>query len=356
MLTVLVTGAGGLIGGEVCARLAARGHRVLALTHRSPAVLGNDGQVVSTARVLAGDVRREGLGIAGPFEAPDLVIHCAASLVFDAPREELDAINVEGTRQVVDFARSHGASLLHVSTAYVCGTRDGPIAEKPVPDGTEFANGYEASKAEAEAVVRASGVPHCIARPAIVLGDSKDGAIRKFDSMYQAFALIARGLLRTMPVRDYATLDFVPIDHVAGGIVALAETMDAADGAICHLTSGSPLPVTDFARAIAAYPQFQQPTLTCALAFDPACLAPAQRRIFRKVAGAYGSYFQRDPRFDDRQFRALTGSQCPPTGLEWMARLIDFAIAGGLLPDASDTASIRLERKTVIADSHRTSG
>lgn len=333
-----MTGAAGLIGGEVCSRLAKAGHAVTALTHNSPDVLGNDGLPVVLAACLKGDVTRVGLGIVEDFAAPDVMIHCAASLKFDAPYEQLETINVGGTRNVVAFAKAHGAKFLHVSTAYVCGTRDGPIVEGPVAPDTQFANGYEASKAAAEAVVHASAVPHCIVRPAIVLGDSDTGQIRRFDAIYQAFAMIARGLVRQMPVRPGASLDFVAMDNVASGIAALAERMEAADGAICHLTSGAPIPVEAFAAAIGAYPQFHAPELVDADSFDPASLTPSQRRIHRAVAGAYASYFQRNPYFDDAVFHSLTGMAHPPAGAEWLTRLIDYAIAKGLLPAAAPSA------------------
>ena len=118
MLSILVTGAAGLIGGEVCARLVARGHRVHALVHRTPEVRGNDGALVPVAGVLRGDITAPGLGLTDPPHI-DLVVHCAAALEFDAPEEILTAINVEGTRNACAFAAGHGASLIHVSTAYV---------------------------------------------------------------------------------------------------------------------------------------------------------------------------------------------------------------------------------------------
>ncbi len=337
MLNILVTGAAGLIGGEVCARLVSAGHRVFALIHRAPDVFGNDGKLVALSAALKGDVGAPWLGLAQPPKV-DLVVHCAASLTFDAPYDELAAINVAGTRNVVAFASAQGAALLHVSTAYVCGLRDGEIAEEAVGPETVFANGYERSKAAAEAVVRASGLVHCIARPAIVLGDSETGAIRKFDAMYQTFALLARGLVREIPVATGASLDFVPIDHVAGAIARLAARMDQANGAICHLSSGAPLPVEHFAKAIAAYPQFHAPALVPADQFCPESLPPVQRRVWRKVASAYASYFQRDPRFADANARHITRMAPPDTGVQWLHKLIGFAIAGGLLPQAAPSA------------------
>ncbi len=337
MLSILVTGAAGLIGGEVCARLVSAGHKVVGLTRKTPDVLGNDGKPVALAGVLKGDVCEAGLALA---DAPhfDVIVHCAASLTFDAPYEELEAINVRGTGNVIALAHAHGAALLHVSTAYVCGLRDGSIGETPCAPGTVFANSYERSKAEAEALVQASGLAWCIARPAIVLGDSATGAIRKFDAMYQTFALVARGLVRELPCTADASLDFVPLDHVASSIACLAGRMGAASGHICHLTSGNPLPLAQFAQAIAAYPQFHAPQLVPADSFDPESLPPVQRRVWRKVASAYASYFQRNPLFDDSNARALTGLVPPDTGTVWLYRLIAFAIAEGLLPDAVPSA------------------
>ena len=334
MLKILVTGAAGLIGGELCARLTANGHQVTALVHRKPEVRANDGEAVAVARVLHGDVTQRGLGL--PTEhLPadlDLVIHCAASLHFDAPEEELQRINVGGTKHALEFAAAAGAAFLHVSTAYVCGTRDGQIREQAVQPGTRFANNYEASKAAAETAVRTSGVPFAIARPAIVLGDSTTGMIRNFDAIYGAFRMIAKGIVATMPVGAGATLDFVPIDHVAAGLVALAENMHVANDGTFHLTSGAPIPVSEFARAIGSYDRFEMPHLVPAADFDPAALPPRERRAYSRIADAYSTYFQRNPHFDDRQFRAVTGLACPETGYDYLIRLIDYCIQQGFLP------------------------
>ncbi|MBU0669275.1 MAG: SDR family oxidoreductase, partial [Alphaproteobacteria bacterium] len=197
---------------------------------------------------------------------------------------------------------------------------------------TGFANGYEASKAAGERLVRASGLRWAVARPSIVLGDSASGAIRQFDTTYAAFKLIAEGRVCAMPATTGATLDFVPIDHVAQGVVAIAERMEQAAGGTFHLVSGQPLPVERFAEAIGSYAHFHQPALVPPEQFDPAALAPLERRLFRRIAGLYASYFQRDPRFDDAALRALTGRACPPTGEAYIRRLIDHCIEVGFLP------------------------
>ena len=255
---------------------------------------------------------------------------------FDLAEEDYRAVNLGGTANALALAEAGGMAFLHVSTAYVCGTRDGPIREgDPLPE-SGFANGYEASKAAGERLVQASGLRWAIARPSIVVGEHASGAIRQFDTTYAAFKLIAEGRVRHMPARPGATLDFVPIDHVAAGIVAIAEAMDEAEGGMFHLVSSQPLPVERFTSAIGAYPHFHEPELVAPQDFDPTQLPALERRLFRRVAGLYASYFQRDPHFDDSAFREVTGMQCPETGEAYIRRLIDHCIEVGFLAEAVD--------------------
>lgn len=335
-MNILVTGAAGLIGGEACARLAQAGHRVSALVRANPDVLANDGTPAAVAEVLTGDLSQDGMGLEPAVlerlaDEIDLVLHCAALTRFDLDEAAYRATNIDGTARVLALARRAGAGLLHVSTAYVCGGRSGPIGEDdPLPTGG-FTNGYEASKAAAEALVRGSGVPFVIARPSIVLGDSRTGAIRQFDTIYAAFRLIAEGRVRHMPVNAGATLDFVPLDHVAAGIVALAERFEAAQGGAYHLVSGRPVPVEAFAAAIGSFARFSAPVLEDATSFDPDGLPPLERRLYKRVAGLYSAYFQRSPAFDDTEFRAATGLQSPPMDHAMLRRMIQYCIDAGFL-------------------------
>ncbi len=345
---ILLTGATGLLGGEIAARLLARGHSVTALVNRTREIRSNDGTVLptsawtgegqsdSTVALVSGDLGQDRLGwddhgwrrVAA---AHDLIVHCAAITQFDADEASYQAVNVEGAARIIALAQTGSMKLLHVSTAYVCGMRGGTVLESELDGEQAFANGYERSKAAAERLVRQSRVPAAIARPSIVVGDSVRGAIRSFDTLYAAFRLVAEGRIRCLPATADATLDFVPIDHVAAGIVALAEHIEAAAGGTFHLVSGTPVPVAQFRDAIAAYPHFSVPRLVNPAEFDPAALPTLERRLHARVASLYASYFQRDPRFDDTGFRALTGRSSPPTGPAFLFKLIDYCIAVGFL-------------------------
>jgi nucleoside-diphosphate-sugar epimerase len=334
LLKILVTGAAGLIGGELCARLAARGHAVIAMVHRTREVQGNDGRLVPVVRTVSGDITLPLMGLDPSDQDIDLVIHCAASMEFDAPQEALERDNVQGTSNAVEFAHACNARFLHVSTAYVCGLNDGVIEEGPVPARTQFANGYEASKARAEGVVAASGVPFAIARPAITLGDSATGRIREFPSLCNVVRLMARGKISVFPADPMSLLNLVPIDHVAEGLVRMVERMDAAQGGYYHLTASEPLPSAELAHGVRRVAHFPDPIVVAPKAYDLALLPAAEQRVAARMIGTFGSYFIRAPRFDDTKFRALTGLACPPTDREWLERLVRFGIESGYLPAA----------------------
>lgn len=336
-LKILVTGAAGLLGGETCARLVAAGHSVTGLVHRNPTVCANDGSAVEVP-TLAGDVSAPRFGwdeghFAEVAAAHDMLVHCAATVRFDLAEDDYRAVNIDGVAHALALAETGGMDFLHISTAYVCGDASGIIREHCAPPETGFANGYEASKAAGERQVRNSGLRWAIARPSIVVGEHESGRIRQFDTTYAAFKLIAEGRVRHMPARLGATLDFVPLDHVAGGIAAIAQGMDKAAGGTFHLVSGQPLPVGEFTGAIGSYPRFLEPELVPPEQFDPTLLPALERRLFRRVAGLYASYFQRDPHFGDGNFRALTGKACPETGAAYVRRLIDYCIEAGFLPE-----------------------
>jgi nucleoside-diphosphate-sugar epimerase len=314
-MKILVTGASGLIGGELCARLAARGHQVTALVHTALAV------PVEGVTLLPGNVRHPGFGLASLPDA-DLVVHSAAITAFDAAAEDYAAVNTAGAAH----AAALGLPLLHVSTAYVCGTRDGHIGEDET--GSEFVNGYEASKAAGEVAVRAAmarGLPAAIARPSIVVGDWASGAIRRFDNVYMLFRLIAEGRVRTLPAAPGASLDLVPIDHVVGSLVTMVEDFGRVVGKTVHLVGSQPQPLAVLGEAVARVPGLGRPEFVPADSFDPARLTTVERRYHAAAAALYTAYLQRGPRFDTTVAGALLPA-CPPCDAAWVSRLIGYCL------------------------------
>lgn len=334
-MRILVTGAAGLIGGALVAGLAGAGHAVTALVHRRHDLADHAGRLVTSRAEGAepapgevvtrqGDVREAGFGL-GHMPAVDLVVHAAAVTAFDAADAVYAAVNVAGTRHAINVARGAGARLLHVSTAYVCGTTDGPIAEGLT--GAAFTNGYEASKAAGEALVRESGVPFLIARPSVVVGDHAEGRISRFENIYMIFKLIAEGRVRTLPAAGGATLDLVPIDHVVAGLMAMVARFDVLAGQTLHLTAATPTPVLAIGAAMARA-GLGAPCFVPLERFDPAGLPATERRWHAAAAALYTAYLLRDPRFEAG---CALLPVCPPTDAAWLDRLIGFAVEAGFV-------------------------
>ncbi|MBP0443831.1 SDR family oxidoreductase [Roseomonas sp. SSH11] len=350
-LRVLVTGASGLLGGTLVGHLVGRGHGVLAMLGRKPAPPGWAGMAEAWSgsspapgrvATLSADLRQDELGLGAAAlhaiaSGVDLIIHCAAVTGFGLPPAAYRQVNVEGTARILALAEGAGPApvpLLQVSTAYVCGERSGPIPEAPPAPGTRFANGYEASKAEAERLVAAArgrGLPTAVARPSIVVGAWADGAIARFDNLYGVIRLVTEGRIRSIPADPAATLDLVPIDHVVQGLADIAERMERAAGRIFHLVSGVPVPVARLRELALSYPQFHAPRFVPAGDFEPAALDEEEAWWHGRVTDPYASYFLRDPRFIDAHLRALSGRACPPVDWAYLRRMIDRCIAEGFL-------------------------
>ena len=209
--TVLLTGAAGVVGSALRARL--RDLDVTCLVHRSPVAGPNE----TTVR---GDIAAPMLGLADQAYARlaanvDAVIHCAAVTDFNRAAGGLEATNIAGTEHVAAFAAAANAVLYHVSTAFVHTTVDG--------DRGRTAIGYASSKLAAEQVVRSSGVPHVILRPSVVIGDSVTGEIAAFQGLHQVAAGMFAGIVPMIPFDPSWPIDFVPADIVADAIACVVE-------------------------------------------------------------------------------------------------------------------------------------
>ena len=96
--------------------------------------------LVERVELVDGDLAEPDLGldpaVARQLERDvDLVIHCAGLVDFDPDIRDALTTNVDGTEHIANFVeRSDHAALLHISTCYVSGTRNGEIPEQLIPD------------------------------------------------------------------------------------------------------------------------------------------------------------------------------------------------------------------------------
>jgi dihydroflavonol-4-reductase len=154
------------------------------------------------------------------------VYHAAGRIRFDdAGRLLLWSINVEGTRQVLQAARSAGVQrLVHVSSSVAVGA--GPLSEPATEDTAFPARGgtpYAESKRASEELAAGDwgGLDVVIANPTFVVGAYGTGP-----SSAEVVRLVAAGLLRAYPPGG---ANFVSAEDVADGLVLAME--DGAAGA-----------------------------------------------------------------------------------------------------------------------------
>jgi thioester reductase-like protein len=356
---VLITGATGFLGMELLARLLEDGDRRVWALVRSPtqeeaevrmratlASLMPDPEAVAGRVVpVAGDIMRDGLGLEPHrrdelAEAVDEVIHSAASVSFSLPLDEARAVNVEGTRRMLELAMLasvRGAGLrrfAHVSTAYVAGTHRGWFAEDDLARGQGFNNTYEESKWEAERLVRrySEGLRVQVFRPSIVVGDERSGWTASFNVIYTPLRAYARGALPAVPARRSAPLDVVPVSYVARAILALA---DAGAGRTFHLAAGpAAISVGELIDRVAELldrPRIRAlPPLVYGRVVHPLLVrraGPAQRRWLQR-GEVFFPYLGTRVRFDTTATEeALDGvgiGPAPPLA-SYLHRLLDFA-------------------------------
>lgn len=238
-MIVAVTGASGYLGRAVAAELVASGHDVRALQRRPSRVdgvtdvLGSITDAAAVARVVEG---AEG------------VVHLAAKVSLAGDPAEFRAVNVEGTRALLDAAERAGASrfvqVSSPSVAHAGAALAGVGAEPASP--TDARGEYARTKAEAELIAlgRDSDAMRVVAvRPHLVWGPG---------DMQLVGRILDRARRGRLPLLDggRALIDSTYVDNAATGIVAALHRVDTARGRAFVITNGEPRPVGELLAGI----------------------------------------------------------------------------------------------------------
>ena len=197
-MRVLVTGATGFTGGHLAQHLASRGDDVRALV-RGKSRARFDRSPLPAAGVVAveGDLT-DAASMRNAADGVDVVYHIAATYrEAGQPDSAYRAINVEGTKNVLDAARGGGAArVVHCSTGGV----HGHIANPPANEDAPFNPGdvYQETKLEAEQLAReygrSNGLDVVVARPIGIYGPGDTRFLRMFRGLARGrFPMIGSG-------------------------------------------------------------------------------------------------------------------------------------------------------------------
>ena len=228
-MKVLVTGASGFLGTAACARLLAEGHEVDALVRRpgsepagTTALAGDLGDAASVAAAVAGS-------------APDAVLHLAAEIASQRDEARIRAVNVDGTRALLDACTAAGSPRVVFTSTVVTGDAGGRllVEDEPLPVTTP----YGRSKQEGERMLAESGLPYVIVRPSHVYGPGGWYADELIAQLRRPgrFCVIGRG---------DNLWDVVHVDDV---VTALLFALEAAPaGETYHCADDEPITYYDF--------------------------------------------------------------------------------------------------------------
>lgn len=251
-LRVLVTGAGGFIGSHLTEALVQAGHEVTAFVrYTSNGRCGwlEESPHKKNIRFVLGDIVDPD-SVASAVQGQDIVFHLAAMIAipysYQAPRSYVD-VNITGTINVLQAARSVGAKVIHTSTSEVYGTAQFvPITEKHPLVGQ---SPYSATKIGADAIVesfhRSFGVPTVTVRPFNTYGPRQSPRAVIPTIITQLMQRNQVNLGSLAPTRD---LNFVH-DTAAGFIAAASH--EAAIGQTIQLATNQEISIGDLAQTIA---------------------------------------------------------------------------------------------------------
>lgn len=238
-MRILVTGASGLLGRCVAAGLLSGGHEIVTFQRsrsQVPGVLDLQGSVTDAAAVHSA-VR----GI-------DAIVHLAAKVSLAGARAQFDAINVMGTRTLVDAASAEGVKrFVMVSSPSVAGDGASIIGDDARPADPQRARGdYARTKASAELIALEAdspGLQVVAVRPHLVWGPGDTQLVAR---------IVDRARRGRLPLlgSGAALIDTTYSETAASGIIAALEQIEHVHGNRYVITNGEPRPVAEMIAGI----------------------------------------------------------------------------------------------------------
>jgi nucleoside-diphosphate-sugar epimerase len=265
MSITLVTGADGHVGAALSHWLIDNTDHKLVLCVRADddaelaakrlklgSLAGNN-----RCRVIAADLRDPqpfaNIGVDGVTG----ILHCSAVTSFAVDQQTAQAVNVDGTEKLIEFAtrcqnlRRFG----FVGTLYAAGLREGVIPESTLDEAEQFANHYEWSKWHAEKLlVGTPNLPWQIYRMATILGEDSNGLVVQQNAIHNTLRLLYYGLLSVVPGDPDTRVYTTTTEFAAAAIGRLF--LDADDQGVFHISDSGNEAITLGAMIDSVYESF----------------------------------------------------------------------------------------------------
>jgi len=290
---IFLTGATGYLGSNLLPEFVKNGYKLKLLVRpqkmnphervvQSLSKIDNKqltvNQIMQNIEIFEGDIIKKNLGLTETVirnlskEVTD-VFHCAAAVSFDEEKESLlRKHNINGTKNILSFTDMlDNAHLHYMSTAYVCGRKNGIVKEDEFDDKRGFNNSYEKIKHAAELLVKSWENKYqaktIIYRPSVIIGDSDTGKNLSSYGLYGMFKTVDIGMRKLkiefkkgnpylknagiklsgdtffVPLRVLGnlnkTINLITIDYATRAIIHIFNNADSI-GKAYHITNSSP--------------------------------------------------------------------------------------------------------------------
>jgi len=243
-MTVLVTGATGLLGSHLTDLLLERGQHVRVLVQRGDCV----SQLAHPhVEICWGDMG-DRAALAAAVRGVDRVLHCAARTGPWGRAANYEAVNVRGLQTLVESALAAGVRrFVHVSSITVHGNDVQGRADETAPLRVE-PNPYSRSKVAGERLlarlIREQGAPVTIVRPGWIYGPRDVASFARFAAMIQRGKMVMIG-------SGCNHIPLIYVRDVAQGILLASEEAQALSRAYI-LVNDEPVTQHGYLAAIAA--------------------------------------------------------------------------------------------------------
>jgi dihydroflavonol-4-reductase len=254
MARVAITGASGLVGGNLAAELIAAGHQVVAIRRAGSKTAHLDDLAIEWREAELGSTA----AMTRAFAGAACVFHCAAAVsVKRAITPAMMTTNVTGTANVIDAVVAAGvARLVHTSSVVAVGlSTDGQPCDETARwnfDSEGLVDAYAITKRRAEDLVHAARdrVDAVIVNPTYMFGPR--------DARPSSGRLILDVARRRVPGWTPGYNNFVDVRDVARGMIAAWQRGRRGER---YILAGHDMTYGDVMRAIAAAAGTRPPRL-----------------------------------------------------------------------------------------------
>jgi NADH dehydrogenase len=208
---IFIAGASGFVGGHLVDYLIAKGHRVgcLARSDKAKKSLSAKG-----AEIISGDITYPGT-LSGILTPDDFIVHLVG-IIAEKGNATFEAVHHKGTANLVAEAKRAGVRHFFYQSALG--------ADK------DSWSGYLRTKAEAEEILKQSGLRHTIFRPSLIIGPW-DGFTKKLVEMLK--------LSPILPVPGEGSARFQPL-YIKDWLACLGKVIEKPGAYVSTYEIGGP--------------------------------------------------------------------------------------------------------------------